>query len=259
MLLRCTSVGWAVSTGTDQRACSKKAMTDSVQPAVARMLQCVRHAALARGAAGDQVGARAADVVQIFGNVGEMREVAEGAHHDHRLVAREAVEDAFEFLARREVVIAAKGDRALADALDQFELGIAFLARARCRRAGGRAGGCPRAAGDPCRGPSRSCFLLVGVLCSLPASGCPAAIFGVRPHVRIFAPPELYGRAPMRRVCSHTIDGARCDQKASDARRATQRRVDLFARSATTQPGPFGHNPSGSCQLAWIAVLRRLA
>ena len=90
MLLRCTSVGWAVSTGTISASAKNAASAAGPMPAVARAVERVRQAALARRGAGDLVGARAADVVLVLGDVGEVREVAEGPHHDHGLVGASA-------------------------------------------------------------------------------------------------------------------------------------------------------------------------
>ena len=131
-------------------------------PASRRAVERVRQAALARRGARDLVGTRATDVVQVLGDVGEVREVAERPHHDHRVLGTQPVEDVLEFGAGRRVVVAAEGDRAATDALDGLERCPRLPARARCRRAGGRAGGCPRGAGAPCRrgrssgGPRRS-------------------------------------------------------------------------------------------------------
>ena len=73
--------------------------------------------------------AAAADVVLILGDIGEMREKAEGADDLHRLAARQRVERVFELLARRAVLVAAEADRALPDALDGVEgRGAALLA-----------------------------------------------------------------------------------------------------------------------------------
>jgi GNAT superfamily N-acetyltransferase len=55
--------------------------------AVERALERVRQAALARCRAGDQVRARAPDVVLVLGDVGQVGEIAEGAHHLDGLLA----------------------------------------------------------------------------------------------------------------------------------------------------------------------------
>ena len=61
----------------------------------------------------------AADVMLVFGDVGEMREIAEGAHDRERLVGVEAVEDRLELAPRAGLVVAVEADRGLADALDE--------------------------------------------------------------------------------------------------------------------------------------------
>jgi hypothetical protein len=81
----------------------------------------VGEAALARRGPADQVCARASDVVQVLGDVGEVREVAEGAHHDHGVVGAEPVEDGLQLGPRLGVVVAVEGDRAATDALDEVE------------------------------------------------------------------------------------------------------------------------------------------
>ena len=71
--------------------------------------------------------AAAADVVLVFGDIGEMREEAEGADQLQRPVARQRIEHPLQFVARGAILVAAKADRALADALDRLERGIALL------------------------------------------------------------------------------------------------------------------------------------
>jgi hypothetical protein len=54
-------------------------------------------AAFARRRAGQVVGAAAADVVLVLGDVGQLQEVAEGADDDLRRVARQRVEQTGQF------------------------------------------------------------------------------------------------------------------------------------------------------------------
>jgi hypothetical protein len=54
--------------------------------------------------AGQIVGAAAADVVLVLGDVGQMQEIAEGAHHRNHRLARQLVEHGFQFGARGGVV-----------------------------------------------------------------------------------------------------------------------------------------------------------
>src|SRR3981189_2764524 len=67
------------------------------------------------------------DVVVIFGNIGEMREIAEGTDDANGLADRHAVEDDFQFMPRRLVLIPVEPDRGLPNAFDQFEHVGAFL------------------------------------------------------------------------------------------------------------------------------------
>ena len=126
MLLRCTSVGWAVSTGDTWPAASvcEMVLVRDAGPAQARQ----RHldAAFLR-VAGALVDGAAADVVAVFGQVGQVAEVGEGADHAHRLLARQRLEQLLERLVGLVVGIAAEGHRELADVLDQLEGVHAFL------------------------------------------------------------------------------------------------------------------------------------
>ncbi len=69
----------------------------------------------------------AADLVLILGNVGEMREIAEGAHDLDGAVVREAVEHGFELAPGAGVALAPERDRDLPDALDRRKDGLALL------------------------------------------------------------------------------------------------------------------------------------
>ncbi|EWS62568.1 hypothetical protein Y695_04204 [Hydrogenophaga sp. T4] len=69
----------------------------------------------------------AADVVAVFGQVGQVAEVGEGADHAHRLLARKTLEQFFQRLVGGLVGVAAEGHRELADLLDQVVGGLAFL------------------------------------------------------------------------------------------------------------------------------------
>ena len=71
--------------------------------------------------------AHATDAVLVLGDVGEMREITERAHHLDRAVVREAVEGGLELAARRGIAFAAERDRDLADALDRREHRLALL------------------------------------------------------------------------------------------------------------------------------------
>ncbi len=67
------------------------------------------------------------DVVLIFRNVGEMREIAERAHDTHGFGDRHAVENDLEFPSRQFVVIAMETDGGLPDTLDEVENVRPFL------------------------------------------------------------------------------------------------------------------------------------
>ena len=73
------------------------------------------------------MGAVAADVMLIFGDVGEMREIAVGARDRERLVSVEAVERRLELAPRADLVVAMEAYRGLADLLDQLENLFALL------------------------------------------------------------------------------------------------------------------------------------
>src|SRR5271170_1209892 len=59
-------------------------------------------------------------MVLILGDVGEMREIAEGADDAQRLIVVEAVERRLQFAAGANLVIPVETDRGLADALQEF-------------------------------------------------------------------------------------------------------------------------------------------
>ena len=63
----------------------------------------------------------------VLGDVGEMREVAEGPHDRQRLVGAQAVEDRLELAPRAGLVVAMEADRGLADLLDELEGLLALL------------------------------------------------------------------------------------------------------------------------------------
>src|SRR5882672_8676173 len=71
--------------------------------------------------------AHAADLVLVLGNIGEMREIAEGAHDLDGAVMREAIEHGFELAPGAGVALAPERDRNLPDALDRRKDGIALL------------------------------------------------------------------------------------------------------------------------------------
>src|SRR5271169_3937506 len=62
----------------------------------------------------------AADVMLVFGDVGEMGEIAIGAHDRQRLVGVEAIERRLELAPRADLVGAMETDRGPANLLDQL-------------------------------------------------------------------------------------------------------------------------------------------
>lgn len=80
-----------------------------------------------RRRAAECVHAPATVVVTVFGDVGQMRKVAEGPHDAYRLLGRERAQLLFERERGAVVVLAAKFDGPLANRFDEFENGIAFL------------------------------------------------------------------------------------------------------------------------------------
>ena len=89
-----------------------------------------------------------AHVVAVFGDVGQVREVAERADHAHRLVARQVFQQPVQRLAGGGVLLEAVADRQLAHALDQTRTPPGLPARGSRRPECGRADGCLPSAGD---------------------------------------------------------------------------------------------------------------
>src|SRR4051794_1306818 len=73
------------------------------------------------------LNADAADIVLVLRDIGEMGEISEGAHDLYRGVARKAVKCGFQLRSRGFIVIPAKLDRNLADALNSGEYRLALL------------------------------------------------------------------------------------------------------------------------------------
>ena len=83
--------------------------------------------AISRRGTGDGVSARASDMMLVFGDVGQMREVAERADNLNRGHARQAGQDDVEFGAGAVILVAVEAYRRLANALDKLENRIALL------------------------------------------------------------------------------------------------------------------------------------
>ena len=106
---------------TDLGGLEEPPQIGGADPGGARMRQRLRQDARARRPAGCGPRPHLADVVLILGDVGEVGEIAEGAHDPQGLADRHAVEDQFQLAPRRLVVVAVEPDRGLPDALDQVE------------------------------------------------------------------------------------------------------------------------------------------
>ena len=151
-LLRCTSVGCAVSTGTTW-AVAKECRDSACGSMPAASTRSSARTRLPSGGGSPAMSALAAapSAVHVLGEVGEVREIAERAHHDHRLLAA-SVHRACARACRAPRHRRRGGTRS------------SFAARARrvrtrarlpgpapCRRATARAGGCRRASGGRVR------------------------------------------------------------------------------------------------------------
>ena len=134
-----------------QRAIEKVAERARFDAHLARALKGVSERAGARRGAGDRMGAVAADMMLILGDVGEVREIAVGAHNRERLVGAQAVERRLELAPRaRPRCRDGSGSRPGGSARP-VRRPLRPPAPGRCRRGFARAGGCRRAGGRPCR------------------------------------------------------------------------------------------------------------
>jgi hypothetical protein len=88
----------------------------------------VGHGAFARSGSSQRVGSGPADVMLIFGDVGELRKVAESADDLDVLSMREAIQCRFEFVPRGFIFLAVEADRVAANMLNNREDRLAFLA-----------------------------------------------------------------------------------------------------------------------------------
>jgi hypothetical protein len=73
------------------------------------------------------MGAGAANVVLILGDIGEMREKAKSANDLQRFLGRQTVEYAFEIAARADIFVAAEANGVLANVFDDLEDPLAVL------------------------------------------------------------------------------------------------------------------------------------
>src|SRR5262245_25510885 len=88
----------------------------------------VGHGAFARRRSGQRVGSCPADVMLVFGDVGELRKVAESADDLDVSTMREAIQCRLELVPRGFIFVAVETDRGLANALHDCENRLAFLA-----------------------------------------------------------------------------------------------------------------------------------
>src|SRR6516165_9703181 len=127
VLLRLTSVGWAVSTG-QTTARVKKFCSLEREMSASRARASAWAMVPSRCRSGQRVGSCPADVMLVFGDVGELRKVAESADDLDVLSMREAIQRRFELVPRGFVFFAVEADRGPADVLDDREDRLAFLA-----------------------------------------------------------------------------------------------------------------------------------
>ena len=109
--------------------CRIKKLLDCLhrQTSFARQLQAMGQCAAPGGGSGNGMGAGAADMMLVFGNIGQMREIAESADDQGFLVGRQPIEQGFQLAPPFGIIILVKTDRRLADALDQIEHRRPFL------------------------------------------------------------------------------------------------------------------------------------
>ena len=127
MLLRLTSVGWAVKTGLTSASIEEIGERRGLDAHLAGALKGVSQRAGTRRRARDRMGAVAADVMLVLGDIGEVREIAIGAHDRERLVGAQTVQRRLELAPCGRLVVAMEADRSSPDLLDQFENLFALL------------------------------------------------------------------------------------------------------------------------------------
>ena len=115
-----------------QHGTAKRAREEGLQPLAGNTglrgaAERIGHRALRRRHLGDGEGPRAADVVLVLGDVGQMREVTEGADDAKGAIHRQAAHGGLQFLPRRLVGVTMEQHPGAADVLDQVEHGVTFL------------------------------------------------------------------------------------------------------------------------------------
>src|SRR5262249_28837396 len=87
----------------------------------------VGYGAFARCRSSQRVGSSPADVMLVFGDVGELGKVAESADDLDVLTMREAIQCHLELVPRSFIFVAVEADRGAANALNDREDRLAFL------------------------------------------------------------------------------------------------------------------------------------
>ena len=87
-----------------------------------------RFGAFARCRSGPRAGSSPADVMSVFSDVGELRNVAESAHDLDVLTTREAIQCRLELVPRGFIFVAVEADRGPANMLNDCENRLALLA-----------------------------------------------------------------------------------------------------------------------------------
>src|SRR5271154_5778041 len=85
------------------------------------------HGALAWRRVAQGMGTGTADVVLVLRDIGEMREIAEGADDLKRFPRRQIVQSGFQVATRGNILVATEADRILANILNGFENLLAIL------------------------------------------------------------------------------------------------------------------------------------
>ena len=95
---------------------------------ITRASKRVGHGAFARCRSGQRMGSGPADVMLVFGDVGQMRKVAESADDLDTLTVREAIQCRLELVPGGFIFVAVEADRGPANVLNDLENRLAFLA-----------------------------------------------------------------------------------------------------------------------------------
>ena len=98
----------------------------STHALLAQRLHGVAQAAARGGVAGQRAGALIAVLVAVFGNVGQVQKVAEGARHRIRVIALQALDALLQQLAVRLIAFATKFHRRAAQRFDGVKDTLAF-------------------------------------------------------------------------------------------------------------------------------------